>query len=1091
MSDEFCCPLCDKRFETDRGLRMHISRSHKPPEEEEANPTTNHSPVTPNGPEKIAENEESSPPPQSENEVADAFDLTSSLYAPAQPQTQIPHIPQKQRLMIDGGIDVLSPGRQKKQKRPARLRHITAPIRDRIESTLAQRMCLLSRRDVAQMDSYFQVFCPSTGFGEVHITIIPTCTCPDFEKGDVCTHLLFVFIRVLKVPKDDNVIAQRGFLDSEITEIFARAPPPPMAPSQRDLDAGDAQQPVLRVAIDQECPICFNYMSPVEDLIWCETSCGCSTHTYCFNVFSNHHQNEGKEVNCPWCHRRWGAMGKGHLIHAGQHEIVEEQGRVAAGQAVLSAPKDTSEDEAVNQGSETTEGVEEVGRDRDKMSLMSPGTCGRLVLLSRTTAPNIRGGASPNEQGRRHAALGLTESVLFFHLEATVPDGSETERFEFSMRFTVDKIKTVLFEKMESLKGLNKRDYILCLNDDNCLERLEVEFLKFPRSHAKIEELILSEQIIPITIASKMMIKQPIGRLGPPSRFARQEPIVNVTLTHHLDVARSSNDLPYVSPPETRTAGDLSIPKVTSPISPGMRRADRPLPILRSPILLATARSISSSSYSPFMSMRNSPVSVTVTSPESPSSGWVRPQINTSNTPLGLLRPPRQDGSPIREHAETIRPKANTEPSIILLPDGSDLSTRKMTNDQNQFIGRRMAHTKGVVDEEEEEVSVYDIKTVHVNGENNRSLRPSINSKTFTKMEIKAQCELSEVTLTPNLETFSIEKSSGTTPDNNASVIFIEGEETNTPYYGINFVSKDHLNVVATHNQFGPVIISAKKYGDDWAGDTRRKFELPKKCKKNLTPKQLLQLLYPNNYNEFYDIKHIKDPKFERELELYERRQLISSYKFGILYCAADQTKEEDMFTNCGGSEDFIEFLELLGEKVQLQGWTKYRAGLDVKTNSTGVYSVYTTFDGKYEIMYHVSTLLPFYPNDIQQLERKRHLGNDIVVIIFKEGEQPYVVDSTIKSEFNHVYCIVQKLRSGDSTTTYKVTFARKEGVPNFGPPLPKESLFEKNDDFRHWLLTKLINAERASYQAAGFKYKIERTKQELLTQLVSSFNPK
>jgi hypothetical protein len=50
--------------------------------------------------------------------------------------------------------------------------------------------------------------------------------------------------------------------------------------------------------------------------------------------------------------------------------------------------------------------------------------------------------------------------------------------------------------------------------------------------------------------------------------------------------------------------------------------------------------------------------------------------------------------------------------------------------------------------------------------------------------------------------------------------------------------------------------------------------------------------------------------------------------------------------------------------------------------------------------MYHVSTLLPFSADDTQQLERKRHLGNDIVVIIYKEGDTPYA-PTTIRSEFN------------------------------------------------------------------------------------------
>lgn len=33
-------------------------------------------------------------------------------------------------------------------------------------------------------------------------------------------------------------------------------------------------------------------------------------------------------------------------------------------------------------------------------------------------------------------------------------------------------------------------------------------------------------------------------------------------------------------------------------------------------------------------------------------------------------------------------------------------------------------------------------------------------------------------------------------------------------------------------------------------------------------------------------------------------------------------------------SEDFERFLELLGDKIELKGWQKYRGGLDVKSRS-------------------------------------------------------------------------------------------------------------------------------------------------------------
>jgi hypothetical protein len=51
--------------------------------------------------------------------------------------------------------------------------------------------------------------------------------------------------------------------------------------------------------------------------------------------------------------------------------------------------------------------------------------------------------------------------------------------------------------------------------------------------------------------------------------------------------------------------------------------------------------------------------------------------------------------------------------------------------------------------------------------------------------------------------------------------------------------------------------------------------------------------------------------------------------------------------------------------------------------------------------MFHVSTLLPFFPEDPQQVERKRHLGNDVVIVIFREGPNDPFTPLIIRSQFN------------------------------------------------------------------------------------------
>ena len=57
--------------------------------------------------------------------------------------------------------------------------------------------------------------------------------------------------------------------------------------------------------------------------------------------------------------------------------------------------------------------------------------------------------------------------------------------------------------------------------------------------------------------------------------------------------------------------------------------------------------------------------------------------------------------------------------------------------------------------------------------------------------------------------------------------------------------------------------------------------------------------------------------------------------KVGVLYCRAGQSSEEEMYNNEAAGPALEEFLELLGDKVRLKGFTKYRAQLDTKSTSS------------------------------------------------------------------------------------------------------------------------------------------------------------
>ncbi|EGG23585.1 hypothetical protein DFA_05718 [Cavenderia fasciculata] len=70
-----------------------------------------------------------------------------------------------------------------------------------------------------------------------------------------------------------------------------------------------------------------------------------------------------------------------------------------------------------------------------------------------------------------------------------------------------------------------------------------------------------------------------------------------------------------------------------------------------------------------------------------------------------------------------------------------------------------------------------------------------------------------------------------------------------------------------------------------------------------------------------------------------------------------------------------------LKELWQYKMNTDDQCGLDIRDNMTGSHPIYRCWRD-YELIFHTSAKIPYKE---QQIDRKRHLGNDIVMIVFKE----------------------------------------------------------------------------------------------------------
>ncbi|XP_078240881.1 rap1 GTPase-activating protein 1 isoform X3 [Pogona vitticeps] len=308
--------------------------------------------------------------------------------------------------------------------------------------------------------------------------------------------------------------------------------------------------------------------------------------------------------------------------------------------------------------------------------------------------------------------------------------------------------------------------------------------------------------------------------------------------------------------------------------------------------------------------------------------------------------------------------------------------------------------------------------------------------------------------------------------------------------YRKHFLGKEHQNFYASDTTLSYLVLSVKYEQVEGQDNLRLLLRTRTGTKHDLIPISCLNE-FPNavqmakllceevNVDRFFPVLY---PKASQLIAAFDEHVISNNFKFGVIYQKTGQTTEEEVFSNTEESLGFLEFLELLGDRIQLQDFRGFRGGLDVTRGQTGTESVYTNFRGK-EIMFHVSTMLPFTEGDAQQLQRKRHIGNDIVAIVFQDENTPFVPDM-IASNFLHAYVVVQLHHGALGETLYKVSVTARDDVPFFGPPLPNPAVFKKGTEFREFLLAKLINAEYSCYQAEKFAKLEERTRSALLESL-------
>ncbi|GMF15959.1 unnamed protein product [Phytophthora lilii] len=175
-------------------------------------------------------------------------------------------------------------------------------------------------------------------------------------------------------------------------------------------------------------------------------------------------------------------------------------------------------------------------------------------------------------------------------------------------------------------------------------------------------------------------------------------------------------------------------------------------------------------------------------------------------------------------------------------------------------------------------------------------------------------------------------------------------------------------------------------------------------------------------------------PKLERSLKHLDKSPTRETMKIGVIYVGKKQHSQQEILHNEKGSRAYELFLKQLGWKVDMQTHRGFVGGLDTnpKSLSNGKTTLYYASSHS-EVMFHVVTMMPTKASDPQQIDKKRHVGNDYVHIVWSDNATQAYDPSTITSHFNDVQIVIYPLRKAQRGL-FLIKIHTKDKVPPFGP---------------------------------------------------------
>lgn len=175
----------------------------------------------------------------------------------------------------------------------------------------------------------------------------------------------------------------------------------------------------------------------------------------------------------------------------------------------------------------------------------------------------------------------------------------------------------------------------------------------------------------------------------------------------------------------------------------------------------------------------------------------------------------------------------------------------------------------------------------------------------------------------------------------------------------------------------------------------------------------------------------------QRAVKILDCIPPYETHKVGVVYVGPGQcNNESEILRNNFGSGRYVEFLHRLGTLISLPDadpQSFFLGGLEQNGND-GKFA-YIWQDDVMQVIFHVATLMPCKESDALCNNKKLHIGNNYVTIVFNESGEDYTI-GTIKGQFNYANIIVEPLDHATNRVIIKTKDELSEYIGHTDPKI-------------------------------------------------------